>query len=114
MCNMLQSVDGSKEKNMEGTISTIIVAVITGIVTIVNTVISKRTSKKVDSISDLKKDIADMREESKKDILEHTLDADKTFLINFLSELENGIIKTDIQIKRAYEIYERYSKNRWK
>ena len=71
---------------MEGTISTIIVAVITGIVTIVNTVISKRTSKKVDSISDLKKDIADMREESKKDILEHTLDADKTFLINFLSE----------------------------
>lgn len=96
---------------MEGTISTIIVAIITGIVTIVNTVISKKTSKKVDSISDLKKDIADMREESKKDILEHTLDADKTFLINFLSELENGIIKTDIQIKRAYEIYERYSNN---
>ena len=96
---------------MEGTISTIIVAIITGIVTIINTIISKKTSKKVDSISDLKKDIADMREESKKDMLEHTLDADKTFLINFLSELENKIDKTDIQIKRAYEVYERYSKN---
>lgn len=78
---------------------------------IINTIISKRTNKKVDSISDLKKDIADMREESKRDMVEHTLDADKTYLINFLSELENGTEKTDVQIKRAYEIYERYSKN---
>lgn len=90
---------------------TIIVAVITGIITIINTVISKKTNKKVDSISDLKKDIADMREESKRDMVAHTLDADKTYLINFLSELENGLKKTDVQIKRAYEIYERYSKN---
>ena len=52
-----------------------------------------------------------MREESKRDMVEHTLDADKTYLINFLSELENGTEKTDVQIKRAYEIYERYSKN---
>ena len=52
-----------------------------------------------------------MREESKKDMIEHTLDADKTYLINFLSDLENGIKKTDGQIKRAYEIYERYCKN---
>ena len=52
-----------------------------------------------------------MREESKQDMKEHLLDSDKTYLINFLSELENGIIKTDVQIKRAYEIYERYSKN---
>lgn len=90
---------------------TIIVAVITGIITIVNTVISKRTNKKVDSIKDLKKDIADMREESKKDMLEHTLDADKRFLVDFLSNLENGIKKTEVQIKLAYEVYERYSRN---
>ena len=42
---------------------------------------------------------------------EHILDADKTYLINFLSDLENGIKKTEIQIKHAYEIYERYTKN---
>lgn len=81
--------------------------------TIINTIISKKTNKKVDNIENLNKKIDKMREESKKDMIEHTLDADKTYLINFLSELENGLKKTDVQIKRAYEIYERYSKNRW-
>ena len=94
--------------------STIIVAIITVAGTIANTIISKRTNKKVDTISELKQYIEDMREENKRDMLEHTLDADKTFLINFLSELENGIEKSDVQIKRAYEVYERYGKNRWK
>lgn len=79
--------------------------------TIINTIISKKTNKKVDNIENLNKKIDKMREESKKDMIEHTLDADKTYLINFLSELENGLKKTDVQIKRAYEIYERYSKN---
>lgn len=79
--------------------------------TIINTIISKKTNKKVDNIENLNKKIDKMREESKKDMIEHTLDADKTYLINFLSDLENGIKKTDVQIKRAYEIYERYCKN---
>lgn len=79
--------------------------------TIINTIISKKTNKKVDNIENLNKKIDEMREESKKDMIEHTLDADKTYLINFLSDLENGIKKTDVQIKRAYEIYERYCKN---
>lgn len=79
--------------------------------TIINTIISKKTNKKVDNIENLNKKIDKMREESKKDMVAHTLDADKTYLINFLSELENGLKKTDVQIKRAYEIYERYSKN---
>lgn len=91
--------------------STIIVAIITVAGTIANTIISKRTNKKVDSINELKKDMQKVQEENKKDMLEHTLDADKTYLINFLSDLENGIKKTDIQIKRTYEVYERYRKN---
>lgn len=69
--------------------STIIATIITGVVTIINTIISKRTNKKVNTIQELKKDIAEMREENKADMLAHTLDADKTFLINFLSDLEN-------------------------
>lgn len=91
--------------------STIIVALITVAGTIINTVISKRTNKKVDNIENINKKIDFMREESKKDMLEHTLDADKTNLINFLSDLEQGVKKTDVQIKREYEIYERYSNN---
>ena len=79
--------------------------------TIINTIISKKTNKKVDNIENLNKKIDKMREESKNDMIEHTLDADKTYLINFLSDLENSIKKTDVQIKRAYEIYERYCKN---
>ena len=81
-------------------IGTVIVALITVSGTIINTLISKKTNKKVDCVAELKKDFK-----------EHILDADKTNLIIFLSELEIGMKKTDIQIKRAYEIYERYTAN---
>ena len=91
--------------------STIVVALITAIGTIINTVISKKTNKKIDTVDELKKMINSMREENKIDMQNHILDADKTYLINFLSDLENGIKKTDVQIKRAYEVYERYTKN---
>lgn len=91
--------------------STIIVSLITVVGTIINTIISKKTNKKINNIDDVNKKIDFMRAESKKDMLEHTLDSDKTQLINFLSELELGEKKTDVQIKRAYEIYERYCKN---
>lgn len=89
---------------MEGTLVTVIggivVALITVSGTIVNTIISKKTNKKVDSITEFRKDFK-----------AHVLDADKTNLINFLSEIDNGVKKSDIQIKRAYEIYERYTEN---
>jgi hypothetical protein len=89
---------------VEGTLitvlGTIIVALITAVGTITNTIISKKTNKKVDCVAELKKDFK-----------EHILDADKTNLIIFLSELELGMEKTDIQKKRAYEIYERYTEN---
>lgn len=89
---------------MNGTLitvlGTIIVALITAGGTIANTIISKKTNKKVDCIADLRNDFKN-----------HVLDADKTFLINFLSEVEHGVKKSDIQIKRIYEIYERYTEN---
>lgn len=91
--------------------STIIVALITSIGIIINTIVSKKADKKVDTINDIKQDMSKMREESKKNMKDHLLDSDKTYLINFLSELENGEKKSQIQIKRAYEIYERYTKN---
>ena len=36
----------------------------------------------------------------------HILESDKTFLTDFLSDIEQGIPKTEIQIKRAYEVFE--------
>lgn len=91
--------------------STIIVAFITALGTIINTVISKKTNKKIENINDINNKLDFMRKESKEDMLEHTIDADKTYLINFLSDLENGVPKTEVQIKRTYEIYERYVNN---
>ena len=89
---------------MEGTlvrvVGGIVVALITVSGTIINTIISKRTNKKVDSITEFRKDFK-----------EHILDADKTFLTDFLSEIENGVKKSDIQKERAHEIYERYTEN---
>ena len=81
----------------------IIIALITAGATIINTIISKNTSKKVETIQELKKDI-------KKDLDSVKYENDKTYLTDFLSELEAGIQNSPIQIKRAYEIYEVYTK----
>ena len=90
---------------------TIIVAIITVVGTIANTLISKKTNKKIENINDINNKLDFMRKESKEDMLKHTVDADKTYLINFLSDLENGVPKTEVRIKRTYEIYERYVNN---
>lgn len=78
----------------------VIVAIISTAGVIITAMINKKTNKKVDSLESMRNDFN-----------EHILDADKTFLTNFLSEVENGVEKTEIQKKRAHEIYERYSKN---
>lgn len=77
----------------------IIIAVITAGATIINTIINKNTSKKVASIEELKKNIDSVKYEN-----------DKTYLTDFLSEVEAGQAKTEIQKQRAYEIYEEYTK----
>lgn len=76
----------------------IIVVLITSIASIITVVINKSTSKKVETIEEIKKDINKVRYEN-----------DKTFLTNFLSEVENEEKKSPIQIKRAYEVYEEYT-----
>jgi hypothetical protein len=35
----------------------------------------------------------------------------KTFLVDFLSDVESGIKKDEVQIKRAYEVYEHYTED---
>lgn len=33
----------------------------------------------------------------------------RNFLVDFLADVENGIEKDEVQIKRAYEVYEHYT-----
>ena len=35
----------------------------------------------------------------------------RNFLVDFLADLEKGIEKDEVQIKRAYEVYEHYTKD---
>lgn len=89
-------------------IAIIIVALIEAINMTINACINRNTNRKVGSISEIKEEIAESRKKSEDDIKEHVLEDYKTYLVDFLSELENGVTKTEIQKKRAYEIYEKY------
>lgn len=96
--------------------TTIIVALITSISAIINTLISKKTNKKIEMINGVKEElmleIKSMDKKRKEEMDKHILEADKTFLTNYLSDIEQGVSKTEIQRKRAYEVYEEYtSKN---
>lgn len=81
--------------------SSIVVALITTLGVIINSLISNSTNRKVEKIDSIKT-------EFKKDIDNVKKEQDKTYLTDFLADIENGVLKTDIQIQRAYEIYEEY------
>ena len=72
--------------------------------TIVVALISKSTNKKVSKIEDVKDYCQNMMDN-------HILENDKTYLTDFLSDIEAGEPKSEIQIRRAYEIKEEYNKN---
>lgn len=82
--------------------SSIVVALITTLGVIINSLISNSTNRKVEKIDSIKT-------EFKKDIDNVKKEQDKTYLTDFLADIENGVLKTDIQIQRAYEIYEEYT-----
>ena len=71
--------------------------------TIVVALISKSTNKKVSKIEDVKDYCQNMMDN-------HILENDKTYLTDFLSDIEAGEPKSEIQIRRAYEIKEEYNK----
>lgn len=93
----------------------ILVVAIPTIPSILNTIISQKTKKKVESIDNVKKelkaDIAKASDNYDKKMKEHILEADKTFLTDFISDIKMGIKKTEIQLERASEIYKRYIEN---
>lgn len=89
-------------------IAIIIVALIEAVSVTVNTCINRKTNKKVDSITELKNEIEAIRKESEEKMNKHIFECDKTYLTDFLSELETGVPKTEIQLKRSKEIYDEY------
>ncbi len=89
-------------------IAVIIVAIIEAISLTINTYINKKTNKKVDTITDLKKEIEQSRKEAEERMNKHIFECDKTYLTDFLSEIETGVPKTEIQLKRTKEIYDEY------
>ena len=56
------------------------------------------------------KKIEDIKSEFEEKLNVVKREHDKTYLTDFLSDVERGQTKTKLQIKRAYEIYEEYTK----
>lgn len=79
----------------------IIIAIITASSSIITAFISRRTSKKVETIRDIKQEFV-------KELNLVKYENDKTYLTDFLSEIEAGHTKSPIQTRRAYEVYEEY------
>lgn len=79
-----------------------LVALITTTGIVINSFISNKTNKKIEKIEDIKSEF-----EEKLNLVKR--EQDKTYLTDFLSDLESGRTKTQLQIKRAYEIYEEYT-----
>lgn len=52
-----------------------------------------------------------LKKQVSKDIRKLDYSQAKTYLTDFLSEVEDGVIKKDIQIQRATEIYDHYIKD---
>lgn len=80
----------------------VIVVLITTAGTIINSYISKSTNKKINKIEEIKVEFESELNKLKKE-------QDKTYLTDFLADIESGQTKTQLQIKRAYEIYEEYT-----
>ena len=70
--------------------------------TVINSYISKSTNKKINKIEEIKVEFESELNKLKKE-------QDKTYLTDFLADIESGQTKTQLQIKRAYEIYEEYT-----
>ena len=80
----------------------VIIVLITTAGTVINSYISKSTNKKINKIEEIKVEFERELNKLKKE-------QDKTYLTDFLADIESGQTKTQLQIKRAYEIYEEYT-----
>lgn len=93
-----------------------IVALITGVTSIITAKIAKDTNKKMNDWNEMKDELKKeiLQEVSsvvKKEISELKMDDFKTYLTDFISDVNNGEHKTEHQKARASELYDYYTKN---
>ena len=74
-------------------------------------ILEQKSNKRGKNVTTLKQEVERFRKDSKQDMVKHILEYDKTYLTDFLSDLEKGVETTEIQKKSAEEIYEEYTKN---
>lgn len=79
----------------------ILVAFITTVGVVLNGFIANKTNKKIQTIDNLRNEFRD-------EIKNSEYERYKTYLVDYLSEVEIGIIKSEIQKERASEIYDKY------
>lgn len=112
--------------------SAVLVSIITAVGTIIIALINRNTNKKVTESKDSQvvnynelreelinkinnnkeevlKGIKENSEDCAKKINAHILENDKTYLTDFLSDIESDEPKKEIQIRRAYEIKREYN-----
>lgn len=87
----------------------VIIVLITTAGTVINSYISKSTNKKINKIEEIKVEFESELNKLKKELNKLKKEQDKTYLTDFLADIESGQTKTQLQIKRAYEIYEEYT-----
>ena len=100
---------------MDNTIlTTIISATIPAIASIIVVFMQTKTNKKITKIEDIKTEILQKIENNKKgyekEISSHILENDKTYLTDFLSDIEANEPKSELQRRRASEIKDEYNK----
>ena len=92
----------------------ILIAAIPTIGTIIVALLTLFTNRKIEKNKELKeeilKEVQKSRDDNKKEISDHILDNDKTYLTDFMSDIEAGEPKAEIQIMRAKEIKQDYNR----
>ncbi len=88
--------------------------IIISIATVLNAILAIENF--ISKTKNASKDVIDKKFKSALDPLEKKIDKIdenqcRNFLVNFLADVENGVEKDEVQIKRAYEVYEHYSKD---
>lgn len=80
----------------------ITVTIISTLGVIIQAIISNSTKKKISKFDELKQEIIKILNLEK-------IEGRKTFLTDFMAEVDKGVSKSTNQIKRAYEIKEEYN-----
>lgn len=87
------------------TIIITIATLLNAITTIINFV--KNSKKGADAI--IKNSLNEALQPVEQSIKKLDINRCKDFLVDFLTDVENGVKKDDIQITRAYEVYDHYT-----